>query len=471
MPTNLDAYWMPFTANRQFKQAPRLLSRAEGMHFWTPEGRQILDGIAGLWCVNAGHARPKIVKAIQDQAAEMDFAPPFQMGHPKAFELAERLVELTPPGVNRVFYTNSGSESVETALKMALAYHRVRGEGSRTRLIGRERGYHGVNFGGISVGGIVANRKMFGTLLGGVDHMRHTHDPARNAFSKGQPEHGEELADDLERMVALHDASTIAAVIVEPVAGSTGVLVPPKGYLQRLRSLCDKHGILLIFDEVITGFGRLGSPFAATHFGVTPDMMCVAKGLTNGSVPMGAVLAKQFIQDAFMTGPEHLIEFFHGYTYSAHPLACAAALGTLETYADDNLLTRGASMAKAFESAVHSMRGLPNVIDVRNIGLVGGIELAPIPGEPGKRAFNVFLDCWDKGLLVRTTGDTIALSPPLIIEESHLAQIVDTLSGAIRRASGNHHAPAAVHLPVDESVHAAVAAAVNVDIRATAHAA
>ena len=471
MQKNLDAYWMPFTANRQFKQAPRLLSRAEGMHFWTPEGRQILDGIAGLWCVNAGHARPKIVKAIQDQAAEMDFAPPFQMGHPKAFELAERLVDLTPEGVNRVFYTNSGSEAVETALKMAIAYHRVRGEGARTRLIGRERGYHGVNFGGISVGGIVANRKMFGTLLGGVDHMRHTHDPVRNAFSKGQPEHGEELADDLERLVALHDASTIAAVIVEPVAGSTGVLVPPKRYLERLRSICDKHGILLIFDEVITGFGRLGSPFAATHFGVTPDMMCVAKGLTNGSVPMGAVFAKQFIQDAFMNGPEHLIEFFHGYTYSAHPLACAAALGTLETYADDQLLTRGAVMAKSFENAVHSMQGLPNVIDVRNIGLVGGVELTPIPGEPGKRAFNVFLDCWEKGLLVRTTGDTIALSPPLIIEESHLAQIVDTLSGAIRRAGGSlqsshHHAPAATHSAISESTQAAV----NTAVRATAHA-
>ena len=432
---DLDAYWMPFTANRQFKQAPRLLARAEGMHFWTPENRQILDGIAGLWCVNAGHARPKIVNAIREQAGEMDFAPPFQMGHPKAFELAQRLVELTPAGINRVFYTNSGSEAVETALKMAIAYHRVRGEGARTRLIGRERGYHGVNFGGISVGGIVANRKMFGTLLAGVDHIRHTHDPARNAFTKGQPEHGVELADDLERLIALHDASTIAAVIVEPVAGSTGVLVPPKGYLERLRSICDKHGILLIFDEVITGFGRLGSPFAATHFGVTPDLMCVAKGITNGSVPMGAVFAKQFIQDAFMNGPEHLIEFFHGYTYSAHPLACAAALGTLDTYADDQLLTRGATMAKTFENALHSMRELPNVIDVRNLGLVGGVELASIPGEPGKRAFSVFLDCWEKGLLIRTTGDTIALSPPLIIEEQHIAQIVETLSGAIRRAA------------------------------------
>ncbi len=434
-PHSLEAFWMPFTANRQFKSKPRLLARAEGMHYWTPEGRQVLDGVAGLWCVNAGHARPKIVQAIQQQAAEMDFAPPFNMGHPKAFELAERLVKLTPPGLNRVFFTNSGSESVETALKMAIAYHRVRGEGSRTRLIGRERGYHGVNFGGMSVGGMVANRKMFGTMLAGVDHLRHTHDPARNAFSKGQPAHGAELADDLERLVALHDASTIAAVIVEPVAGSTGVLVPPQGYLQRLREICDKHGILLIFDEVITGFGRLGSPFAATHFGVTPDLMTTAKGITNGAVPMGAVFAKQQVHDTFMNGPEHLIEFFHGYTYSSHPLACAAALGTLDTYADEGLLTRGASMAATFENAVHSLAALPNVIDVRNLGLVAGIELAPIPGEPGKRAFSVFLDCWEQGLLIRTTGDTIALSPPLIIEPGHIDQIVGTLAGAIRRAA------------------------------------
>ena len=431
----LDAYWMPFTANRQFKQAPRMLAKASGMYFWTPEGRQILDGIAGLWCVNAGHARPKIVRAIAEQAAEMDFAPPFNMGHPKAFELAERLVELTPPGLNKVFYTNSGSESVETALKMAIAYHRIRGEGTRTRLIGRERGYHGVNFGGISVGGIVANRKMFGTLLAGVDHMRHTHDLGRNAFSRGVPEHGAELADDLERMVTLHDASTIAAVIVEPVAGSTGVLLPPKGYLQRLRSICDKHGILLIFDEVITGFGRLGSPFAATHFGVTPDLMTVAKGITNGAVPMGAVFAKQHIHDAFMNGPDHLIEFFHGYTYSAHPLACAAALGTLDTYAEEGLLTRGAKMAPVFENALHAMKGLPHVIDVRNIGLVGGIELASIAGQPGKRAFDVFLACWEKGLLIRTTGDTIALSPPLIIEASHIEQITGTIADVLKKST------------------------------------
>ncbi len=435
MPTKLDAYWMPFTANRQFKAAPRLISGAAGMHFSTPEGRQVLDAVAGLWCVNAGHGRPRITEAIQKQAAELDFAPPFQMGHPKVFELAERLVELTPAGLDKVFFTNSGSESVDTALKMALGYHRMRGEGQRTRLIGRERGYHGVNFGGISVGGMVANRRTFGPMLGGVDHIRHTHDPQRNSFSKGQPEHGADLADDLERLITLHDASTIAAVIVEPVAGSTGVLPPPKGYLQRLRSICDRHGILLIFDEVITGFGRLGSPFASSHFGVTPDLMTVAKGLTNGCVPMGAVFARQFIYDAFMTGPAHLIEFFHGYTYSGHPLACAAALGTLDTYAEEGLLTRARDVAPAFESAVHSLAGLPNVVDVRNIGLVAGIELAPIAGEPGKRAFDVFLDCWEHGVLVRTTGDTVALSPPLIIEPQHIEQIVDTLAHAIRRAA------------------------------------
>jgi beta-alanine--pyruvate transaminase len=433
MAKNMDAYWMPFTANRQFKKSPRLLARSQGMHFWTPEGREILDGVAGLWCVNAGHARPKIVQAIAEQAAELDFAPSFQMGHPKAFELAEQLVKLTPQGLNKVFYTNSGSESVDTALKMAIAYQRARGEGSRTRLIGRERGYHGVNFGGISVGGIVANRKMFGTLLAGVDHIRHTHDPARNAFSVGLPQHGAELADDLERLVALHDASTIAAVIVEPVAGSTGVLLPPKGYLQRLREICDRHGILLIFDEVITGFGRTGQPFAAQTFGVTPDLMTVAKGLTNGCVPMGAVFASDKIHDAFMSGPEHLIEFFHGYTYSAHPLACAAALATLETYADEGLLTRAAQLEGYFADALHSLKGLPNVIDIRNIGLVGGVELAPLPGDPAKRAFNVFLDCWEHGLLVRTTGDIVALSPPLIIEKPQIDRIVDVLGAAIKR--------------------------------------
>jgi len=431
----LDAYWMPFTANRQFKKAPRLLARSAGMYYWDDKGRQILDGAAGLWCVNAGHGRPRIVQAIQVQAAEMDFAPPFQMAHPKAFELADRVAKIAPAGMNKVFFTNSGSEAVETALKMALAYHRVRGEASRTRLIGRERGYHGVNFGGISVGGMVANRKMFGTMLGGVDHIRHTHDAARNAFSVGQPAHGAELADDLERLVALHDASTIAAVIVEPVAGSTGVLVPPQGYLQRLREICDKHGILLIFDEVITGFGRTGQPFAAQTFGVTPDLMTLAKGITNGCVPMGAVLARQSVHDAFMNGPEHLIEFFHGYTYSAHPLACAAGIATLDTYAEEGLLTRATELQGYFAECLHSLKGEPNVIDIRNLGLVGGVELSPLPGEPTKRAFNIFLDLYEKGLLLRTTGDIVAISPPLIIERAQIDQIVDMLRGAIRRAA------------------------------------
>jgi beta-alanine--pyruvate transaminase len=433
--SQLGAYWMPFTANRQFKRAPRLLQRAQGMHYWDVHGRQVLDAVAGLWCVNAGHGAPRITRAIQQQAAEMDFAPPFQMGHPKAFELAERLVAIAPAGLNKAFFTNSGSEAVDTALKMALAYHRARGEGTRTRLIGRERGYHGVNFGGISVGGMVGNRKTFGAMVAGVDHLRHTHDPARNAFSVGQPLHGAELADDLERRIALHDASTIAAVIVEPVAGSTGVLIPPVGYLNKLREICTRHGILLIFDEVITGFGRTGQPFAANTFGVTPDLMTVAKGLTNGAVPMGAVLATDAIHDVFMTGPEHMVEFMHGYTYSGHPLACAAGIAALDTYAEDGLFDRAAGLQDYFAQAIHSLQGEPNVIDIRNIGLVGGIELAPLPGEPAKRAFSIFLDCWERGVMLRTTGDTVALSPPLIIERQHIDQIVDTLRGALRRAA------------------------------------
>jgi beta-alanine--pyruvate transaminase len=434
---DLDAYWMPFTPSRHFKGAPRLVSRAQGMHYWTPEGREILDGVAGLWCVNAGHAQPLIVQAIAEQAAQMDFAPPFNMGHPLAFELANRLVQIAPPELKKVFFTNSGSEAVDTALKMALAYHRARGEGGRTRLIGRERGYHGVNFGGISVGGMVGNRKAFGPLLPGVDHLRHTHDLARNAYTRGVPAHGAELADDLERLVALHDASTIAAVIVEPVAGSTGVLLPPQGYLQRLRQICDKHGILLIFDEVITGFGRLGAPFAATLFGVTPDLMTLAKGLTNGCVPMGAVMAKSHVHDVFMTGPEHLVEFPHGYTYSGHPLACAAAIATLDTYAQHNLLTRAADLGGVFEDALHSLRGLPHVVDIRNLGLVGGVELNPIAGLPGKRALDVFLACWERGVLIRTTGDTIALSPPLIIEPQHIAHITSTLAEVLKASQGH----------------------------------
>ena len=430
-PNDLNAFWMPFTANRQFKKAPRMFARAKDMHYYTTEGRQVLDGTAGLWCVNAGHCRPKIVEAIQEQAAELDYAPAFQMGHPKAFELANRLVEIAPEGLNHVLYTNSGSESVETALKVAIAYHRVKGNGSKFRLIGRERAYHGVNFGGISVGGIVTNRKMFGTLLTGVDHMPHTHNIAKNAFSRGLPPHGVELADELERIVTLHDASTIAAVIVEPVAGSTGVLIPPAGYLQRLRDITKKHGILLIFDEVITGYGRLGTPFGADYFGVTPDIMVTAKGLTSGVIPMGAVMVSSEIHDAFMQGPEHVIEFMHGYTYSGNPMAAAAGLATLETYKEEGLLTRGAELGKYFEDGLHSLRDCPNVIDIRNIGLVGAIELQPIAGEPTKRAFSAFLKAFEKGLLIRTTGDIIALSPPLIVEKSHLDQLFDTLRSVL----------------------------------------
>ncbi|CDX27031.1 Omega-amino acid--pyruvate aminotransferase [Mesorhizobium plurifarium] len=431
-PNDLSAFWMPFTANRQFKQAPRMFVSAKDMHYTTSDGRKVLDGTAGLWCVNAGHCRPKITEAIQNQAAELDYAPAFQMGHPVVFELANRLVDIAPKGMDHVFFTNSGSESVETALKMAIAYHRVRGEGSRTRLIGRERGYHGVNFGGISVGGIVSNRKMFGTLLGGVDHLPHTHLPEKNAFSKGVPEHGAELANDLERLVALHDASTIAAVIVEPVAGSTGVILPPKGYLQKLREICTKHGILLIFDEVITGFGRLGTPFAADYFGVTPDIMTTAKGVSNGVIPMGAVFVRKEIHDAFMTGPEHMIEFFHGYTYSGNPIASAAALGTLDTYKEEGLLTRGEELAPYWEDALHSLKGEPHVIDIRNIGLIGAIELAPIAGSPTKRAFSAFVKAFERGALIRTTGDIIALSPPLIITKGQINELIDHVRDVLR---------------------------------------
>ena len=430
---DLDALWMPFTANRQFKQAPRLLARAQGMEYFTPEGRRVLDGAAGLWCVNAGHGRGEITAAVTRQLETMDYAPNFQMGHGPGFELATALAALCPPDLNRVFFTNSGSEAVDTALKIALAYHRVRGDAARTRLIGRERAYHGVGFGGISVGGIVANRKAWAaSMLPGVDHLRHTHDLSRNAFSRGLPDHGAELADDLERLVALHDASTIAAVIVEPVAGSTGVLLPPKGYLERLRAICDRHGILLIFDEVITGFGRTGSPFAAQEFGVTPDLITMAKGLTNGCVPMGAVVARQAIHDAFMQGPPGAIELFHGYTYSAHPLACAAGLATLDIYRREGLLTRARELSLRWEDAVHSLRGRPAVIDTRNCGLIAGIELEPIPGRPGARAFEVFLKCFERGLLVRTTGDIVALSPPLIIEPTHIDEIFGTLASVLQ---------------------------------------
>jgi beta-alanine--pyruvate transaminase len=429
---DLEAFWMPFTANRQYKKAPRLLVRAEGMYYTTDDGRLVLDGTSGLWCVNAGHCQPKIVAAIRKQVGELDFAGSFQMGHPLAFACASKLVNIAPPGFDHVFFTNSGSESVETALKIALAYHRAKGNAAKVRLIGRERGYHGVNFGGTSVGGIPNNRKMFGTLLSGVDHLRHTHDLASNAFSRGEPEHGAELADDLERLVALHDASTIAAVIVEPVACSTGVLIPPKGYLKRLAATCAKHDILLIFDEVITAFGRLGTPFGADYFGVSPDIITTAKGITNGAIPMGAVLVKQKIYDAFAQGPEEAIDFFHGYTYSGHPVACAASIATLEVYKEEGLLTRAAELAPYWEDAVHALKGLPRIIDIRSIGLIGAIEFEPIPDEPGKRAHTRFVEAFNRGLLVRATGDIIALSPPLIIGKKEIDQLFDILSGVLK---------------------------------------
>ncbi|MFH6785111.1 MULTISPECIES: aspartate aminotransferase family protein [Methylobacterium] len=432
---SLDAYWMPFTANRQFKAAPRLLVSAEGMHYTTDDGRTVLDGTAGLWCVNAGHGRRRIAEAVERQLSTLDYAPSFQMGHPIAFEFAERLAAIAPGGaLDRVFFTGSGSESVDTALKIALAYQRAIGQGTRTRVIGRERGYHGVGFGGISVGGLVNNRRMF-PLLPGVDHLRHTHDLSRNAFVQGQPEHGAELADDLERLVALHGAETIAAVIVEPVAGSTGVLVPPKGYLERLREVATRHGILLIFDEVITGFGRLGAPFATDYFGVTPDLVTTAKGLTNGTIPMGAVFATRAVHDALMHGPEGAIELFHGYTYSGHPVACAAGLATLEIYAEEDLLTRTTQVQAQWHQAMHALRDCPHVIDIRTIGLIAGIELEPRAGKPGARAYDVFTDCFEKGLLIRVTGDIIALSPPLIAEAGHIDTMASMLGEALRRAA------------------------------------
>jgi beta-alanine--pyruvate transaminase len=424
---DLSAYWMPFTANRQFKSAPRLFVAAKDCHYTTDDGRQVLDAVAGLWCCNAGHGRAPIVAAIQEQAATMDYAPPFQMGHPLAFKLASRVAELAGGDLKHVFFTNSGSEAVDTALKMAIAYHRLRGEGARTRLIGRERGYHGVGFGGISVGGMVNNRKFFGPMLAGVDHLPHTHDPARNGYSKGEPQWGAHLADELERIVQLHDASTIAAVIVEPVACSTGVLVPPKGYLKRLREITRKHGILLIFDEVITAFGRLGTPFAARYFDVQPDLVTTAKGLTSGTVPMGAVIASSAIHDAFMQGPPNAIELFHGYTYSAHPLACAAGLATLDLYESEGLFERARAMSGYWQDAVHSLKGARHVVDIRNLGLIAGIELESRAGAPGARAYDAFLRCFEAGVLIRTTGDIIALSPPLIIEKPQVDRIVEVL--------------------------------------------
>ncbi|MFC3320589.1 aspartate aminotransferase family protein [Mesorhizobium cantuariense] len=433
---SLDSFWMPFTANRQFKAAPRMLVSSAGMYYRTDDDRQILDSTAGLWCVNAGHGRREIADAVGQQLATLDYAPSFQMGHPLAFQFAEQLSINAPggtdAGLDRVFFAGSGSEAVDTALKIAIAYQRAIGQGTRTRLIGRERGYHGVGFGGLSVGGIVNNRRVF-PLLPGADHIRHTHDPDRNRYVKGQPEHGVELADDLERLVALHGAETIAALIVEPIAGSTGVLVPPKGYLQRLREICDRHGILLIFDEVITGFGRLGKPFAVDYFGVVPDLVTTAKGLTNGSIPMGAVFAKRKIHDAVVQGQPGQIEFFHGYTYSGHPAACAAGLATLSIYQKEELFTAAAAVEDYWQEAMHSLRGLPHVVDVRNIGLIAGIELASIPDAPGTRGYDVFVDCFNRGLLIRVTGDIVAFSPPLMIERSHIDDMVSILADALKR--------------------------------------
>jgi beta-alanine--pyruvate transaminase len=432
---NLQHYWMPFTDNRRFKAKPRLIASAKDMYFTTVEGRQVLDGLATLWCVNAGHARPRIVEAIRRQAAELDFASSFALGHPLPFKLAERIAAIAPQGLQHVFFTNSGSEAVDTAIKIAVAYHRLRGQGTRTRFIGRERSYHGVNLGGTSLGGVAPNRKAYsGILMPGVDHLRHTHDLTRNAFSKGQPAHGAELANELEeRLIALHDASNIAAVIIDPVQASGGVLVPPRGYLQRLREICTKHGILLIFDEVITGWGRLGAPFAAQHFGIEPDLITFAKGVTSGAVPLGGVLVKDSIYQTFMGAQGSGMEFFHGYTYSGHPLACAAGLAALEVYEEEKLFR--IPQAKDFEAGVHSLKGLPHVVDCRNVGLIGAIELAARPGAPSERGYEVFEKCWDRGVFVRPVGDSVAFCPPLIAEKRHLEQMFGTVAEVLKTIS------------------------------------
>ena len=433
VPNDLSAFWLPFTPNRAFKRAPRFITRAKDMHYFTPDGRAVLDGLAGLWCTNAGHNRDPIVAAIKQEAEQLDYAPAFQFAHPKSFELASRVAALAPADLNRVFFCNSGSEAVDTALKIALAYHNVRGEGARTRLIGRERGYHGVGFGGISVGGIVNNRKFFGTLLAGIDHLPATYSREHQAFTKGEPEWGAHLADELERLVVLHDASTIAAVIVEPMAGSTGVLPPPKGYLQRLRAICDRHGIVLIFDEVITGFGRLGHAFAAERYGVTPDLLCFAKGVNSGAVPMGGVIARESVYDAFMHGPEHVIELFHGYTYSAHPLACAAGLAALDLYRDEGLFERAKRLEPLYVDAAMTLKGLPGVLDVRAVGIAAGVDLAPRPGAPGERGYEAMERAFhDEDLVIRIAGDTLAIAPPLIVSEAEIGEIFEKVARVIR---------------------------------------
>jgi beta-alanine--pyruvate transaminase len=432
-PNSLDSYWMPFTPNRAFKADPRMVVRAEGMFYYAPDGRQILDGTSGLWCCAAGHARPRIVEAVQRAAAELDYATSFNLSHPIAFEFANRLAGILPEGLDRVFFTNSGSESVDTALKIALAYHKARGNGGKFRLIGRERGYHGVNFGGVSVGGIMRNRRQYGPLLPGVDHLPHTLDIARNAFSRGIPENGGiEFADALERIITLHGADTIAAVIVEPIAGSAGVILPPKGYLQRLREICTENDILLIFDEVITGFGRTGQAFAAQTLDVKPDLLTMAKAINNAAVPMGAVAASREIYDTMLATSETPIELFHGYTMSGHPLACAAGIATLDTFKEEKLFERVREMAPHWENAIHSLRDARHVIDIRNLGLIGGVELEPRAGKPTARALDAYRKCFDAGLLIRCTNDILAFSPPFIIEKSQIDQLVDIVRGVLK---------------------------------------
>ena len=432
---NLDNYWLPFTPNKKFKANPRLLTSAKGMYYKSDDGREVLDGIAGLWCTNAGHCHPKIVAAVQNQAAELDYATAFNMSHPKAFELAEKVSSLTPKGLDRIFYGNSGSEAVETAMKVALAYHASKGDGQKTKFVGREKGYHGVNFGGVSVGGLTPNRKSFGPLLPGIDHMPHTWDTDHMAFSKGQPEWGLHLADELEKILILQDPSTVAAVIIEPVTGSGGVIVPPVGYLERIREICTKHNVLLIFDEVITGFGRLGCCFAANRFDVRPDMITMAKGLTSAMIPMSAVAFDNSIYDQLMEGPEAMIELFHGYTYSGHPVACAAGIAALDVYEEEGLFDRAKEMEPHFQEAIHSLKGLNQVIDIRNIGLMGAIHFGSDGLPATEFAAKVFQHCYDNNVLVRYSGEFLVLSPSLIVEKEHLDTISDALKAAITSVS------------------------------------
>ncbi len=433
---DLSAFWMPFTANRYFKRHPTLVSGGQGAYFLTPDGRRLYDCLSGLWCTPLGHCRPEIVAAVRAQVGELDFAPTFQVGHPKVFEFASRVARWAPQGLNHVFFTNSGSEAVDSALKIAVAYHHARGEAGRVRIIGRERAYHGVGIGGISAGGIAANRRVFGALSAPfVDHLPHTYEPSQMRFSRGQPAWGAHLADNLERLVALHDASTIAAVIVEPMQGSTGVIVPPVGYLERLREICTRHGILLIFDEVITGFGRVGANFAAQRVGVTPDIIVFAKAATNGVIPLGGTIVRESIYDALMRGPEQTIELFHGYTYSGHPIACAAGLATIDVMEKEGLVARSAQLAPLLEQAVHSLREEPHVIDIRNFGMAAAVELAARDGQPGARAREVFERGVEAGLLLRFTADTIAVAPPFISSEEEIHHMVETLRGVLRKVS------------------------------------